>query len=106
MAGLVKDDKVHGQLATGTPDVKMIVKLPKKGTPAYDRICRHFGLVWPGIDAEVFHIHWPAFVEFCSTLLREGKPLPDGLTPADAYPQNEFKFDEDTDFVCDLRKVK
>lgn len=99
-------DKIQGQLARGEPQIKMVAVIPKRGTDAYNRICRSLGVPQEVIDAEMYHVHWPSFVEHCSLLLSQGKKLPDGIDSKDCYPSNTFAFDEEPDYVVSLRKTK
>ncbi len=71
------EDVVHGDLASGKPHYKKSVTLPKKDTPEYENMCKHFGVTSEGIELGVAKISWKKVCSYITELAELGKPLPD-----------------------------
>lgn len=99
---------IRGEIAVGTPDIKMVPKFPKKGTQEYEAFCTAFGLKREGLDADVFHIHWPHAVEYVSDCIALGKPLPPGIDPATLKMMNNLSLEsyQEVDAKMTLRAAK
>jgi hypothetical protein len=77
--------KSKGDLATGSPDMKMQVALPKKKSPEYYQLTDHFKVPRDVAESGVLKLDWKTVVELCTKLSEEGKPLPAGF--GKKYPQ-------------------
>jgi len=71
--------KVQGQFASGTPDVKMQMELPKKFTEEYYKITDHFGIPRKIAETGILRLDWKAVTEHCTKLLQDGKQIPQGF---------------------------
>lgn len=79
---------IRASLATGTPDLKLGVKVPnqKREPERFQKLMTHFGISKEVISARVVKPYWPGICEQVSRLAEEGKPLPPGINPDDTYP--------------------
>lgn len=81
------DDTIRGTIARATVDLKMVPKIPKKGTPEFYALLGAMGLDPDMVDPNkggVFSINWKKAVEVATARLEAGeKPIP-GLT--DLHP--------------------
>ncbi len=73
------DLKVQGNLATGTPELKSRVKIPKKGTPEYAALCAHFGITNSAIDGALFSPHYVRIADYAHEIQEAGGSLPPGV---------------------------
>jgi len=77
---------IHGELAVGVPDLKMMASLPKPSTkPAEYKAL----MMWLGVPADMHMLvrpHWPALTDLLTQLAAEGKPLPPGVDANKTYP--------------------
>lgn len=71
--------KVQGQFATGTPDVKMQMELPKKFTEEYFQITDHFRVPRNVAETGILRLDWKAVTEHCTKLMQDGKQTPNGF---------------------------
>ena len=70
-------EPVRTEYCTASPDVKQTVITPKKGTPEYEALCRHFNVDPDG----PFAPHWTKMIDHVSAELAAGRPLPPGCDP-------------------------
>jgi len=83
-------DKVRGRLATARPDVRVRAKLPKKGTPEYERALDYFYIPRRAVDEGIMKIDWNKASDFLTTLVEEGKKVPDEFK--ETYPEYKCVF--------------
>jgi len=86
---------VEGQYAIGTPDVKMQAALPKKDSKEYLRFCKFLGDPEDVAEQGVLKLDWNSVTEFCTQLIAEGKPVPEGL--GRKYPLYVTRYRRKTD---------
>ena len=87
------EHNIKGVLATGTPDMKLAVRLPKEGEnpEAYKALLTYLGFDELTIQNGLASLHWPKMVDYATALAGEGKPLPPGINPEDQYPIYKLK---------------
>lgn len=71
------EDLVHGTLASGIPNYKKSITLPKKDTPEFEKMMKYFGISLEGIDMGIAKISWKKVCDHVTELAELGKPLPD-----------------------------
>lgn len=78
---------ISGELASGSPDVRQMVSLPReKNDPvAFKKLCNHLGIMGRAFKNRVFKLHWPSLVDYVSERLASGKPLPPGVKGGKTY---------------------
>jgi len=88
-----KPEPIRTALCTGTPDVGMQAKVPKKKTDpeAYAKLMKFLGVPDELAEKEIVRTHWPSMVEYLTSLASQGRPLPDGIAPTDTYPVYSIK---------------
>jgi hypothetical protein len=79
----VTSERIIGEIATGTPDLKMQANLPPKGSEAYLKLLEHFGVNKAHAAADLVHVHWPGLRDYLTALTAAGKPPPPGIKAAD-----------------------
>lgn len=81
-------EPIRSALATGTPDVKLAIKIPSRKTQPeeYAKLMKHFEIPEQAITDKVVKLYWPGLCEHVSLLAEEGKPLPPGVDPNNTYP--------------------
>ena len=84
------DTTTRGEVSTASVDVCMQARLPKKGSPAYIQLCRHFGLPEKAIEAGLFKLDWNMVSAYVTHLAEEGIDPPEGLT--DQYANHKVVF--------------
>lgn len=84
---------IKGALATGTPDVKLALKIPNARTEpeAYAKLMKHFGIPMQVVSDKIMKPYWPGLCAYISTLSEEGKPLPPGVDPDKTYPTYKMR---------------
>ena len=77
----VEDDDVlvRGLYASGSPNVGVTPKVPKKGTQEYFDLCEYLGIPVDLANRGLVVFHYPLLAELCTELANEGKPMPPGL---------------------------
>lgn len=70
------DESIHGEFATGTPRVKTMMHIPKRGTDEYEVLMASMGVV----NGDLIRPHWPSMVDHVTNLLSEGKEPPPGMS--------------------------
>jgi hypothetical protein len=83
---------IRTEYCSAKPDVKMMVSLPKrKQDPAgYAELMTGLGIprgLWdiPSEQHAPIEPHWPGMIDYVSSLMEQGKPLPGGLDPTKTY---------------------
>lgn len=71
--------KTRGDLATGTPDVKMQAALPKKLTPEYFQLTDFFGVPRDIAETGILKLDWKMVTKYCTKLTYKGRPIPEGF---------------------------
>lgn len=71
------EDLVHGTLASGKPNYRKSITLPKKDTPEFEKMMEHFGVSLAGVDMGVVKVSWKKVCDYVTELAELGKPLPD-----------------------------
>lgn len=71
--------KVRGDFATGIPDVKIEMGLPKKFTEEYYQITDHFDVPRKVAETGILKLDWKSVTEHCTKLVQDGKLLPKGF---------------------------
>lgn len=71
--------KVQGEYATGSPDVKMEMGLPKKFTDEYYQLTDHFGVSRKIAESGILRLDWKMCSEFLTKQMNDGKPIPKGF---------------------------
>lgn len=86
--------KIHGRLATGTPDVSMSANLPhpRKNPEEYLALCDYLGIPKQMIDWDLFRFHWPGFKKFFTHQMQNGKPVPPGVKLGKTYSHYKLKY--------------
>jgi hypothetical protein len=87
------DEPIRTEYVTASPDVKQMVSLPRRRSnpEGYATLMRYLGIaqeLWD-VDEEshaAVSFHWPGMIDYVSTLLAQGKPLPPGVDPTSTYP--------------------
>lgn len=74
-------DKIKGDYATGTLDMKMEPRLPEKGTEDYQKLLDHFGIK----DNGVAKLSYGGLTEWLTNLAEDGKPLPEFIEQRPVY---------------------
>lgn len=89
-----KAGPIHGELATGSPDVKQAAVLPRqKDDPeGYDAFIKRIGVMGAARKFALVRPHWPTVIEYLSRLAEQGKPLPPGINVDKAYPVYRVTF--------------
>lgn len=101
---------IRASLATGTPDLKIGVKVPnrKKEPERFQELMDFFGVSADSFEARVIKPYWPGICERISILAEEGKPLPPGLNPEDTYPTYSMRIRTTRDIdqlVLDVKNI-
>lgn len=68
---------VRGTLATASPDVKMEVILPTRGTPEYEELMSHLGI--PKDARNLISPSYRQMAEFVTKQIENEQPLPPGV---------------------------
>jgi len=78
---------IRASLATGTPDLKMGVKIPnqKREPEKFQELMNFFKIPAKVVTARIVRPYWPGLCEYVSMLAEEGKPLPPGINLSDTY---------------------
>lgn len=77
--------RARGKYAVGTPDLKMVATVPKKGSPEYLALLKHFGVDESAIKAGLFNANWKRLKDMTTELTEQGVPLPPGI--GEPYPE-------------------
>lgn len=80
-------DKISGDIATGTPDLKMIAKLPKHGTPEFMELMDDLGINKEVVGLDAVRPHYPGLVELISQRMAAGSNPPRGIDPTTTHPK-------------------
>lgn len=82
-------DKIIGEIASGTPDVRIAAQLPHKTREPeqYAAFARWCGLSDDGIARGIMHPHWPSVSAVVTELMQLGRPLPDGIPPERTFAE-------------------
>lgn len=87
----VDDPLVRGLYASGSPNVGVTPKVPKKGTQGYFDLCKHLGIPIDLANRGLVVFHYPLLVELCTELAQEGKPMPPGLVGSASKVTTTFR---------------
>ena len=109
-----KTDPIRASLATGSPDVKLGVKIPnrEREPEKFYALMNFFDVPSDALEKKVTKPHWPGICEQVSIMAEEGKPLPPGLDPDDTYPTYRVTIrglqdiDELIESINDLHGIK
>lgn len=71
--------QVRGQLATGTPDVKMQAGIPEKFSEEYYQLTDYFNVPRKVAELGILKLDWKTVTEFLTRQMNEGKPIPKGF---------------------------
>lgn len=82
--------KSKGTLATGTPNIKMEVALPKKFSDEYFQLTDFFGVPKDIAEAGILRLDWKMVTEYCTKLMEDGKSIPEGF--GKKYPKYTTTF--------------
>lgn len=74
-----KPQIVHGEFASGTPQYKKAVTLPRKDTIEYSKMMRYFGVTDKGNEMGAVKVRWQQVCKHVTELVELGKPIPDFL---------------------------
>lgn len=86
-------DPFQGEFAVGTPQIKQMVRIPRRDTDEYDKLMQ-----WLGVpDGDLVRPHWPSMVEHVTELLSQGQQPPDGMT-GEPYPIYAVRFRKRKEF--------
>lgn len=79
---------IRASLATGTPDLKLGVKIPnqRRDPEKFQKMMAYFGVSDSAVADRLVKPYWPGICEHVSILAEEGKPLPPGIDPENTYP--------------------
>lgn len=85
---LNRTDPIRSSLATGTPDLRLAVKIPNQNRDPeeFTKLMKFLEIPDKAISDKVIKLHWPGLCEYVSVLAEEGQPLPPGINPDDTYP--------------------
>ncbi len=83
LANGAKGEPIRGDLAVGSPTVKSMVSLPKRGSTEYIKMMHYLGIYGRSLRKDLVRAHWPGLVEHVSELMARGKEVPGcgGRTP-------------------------
>lgn len=84
------DPIVRGNFARACTDVKIRPKLPKKDSAEYRSALEFFDVPESVIQNGVLKLDWKTVSELLTSLMEQGKKLPDGLT--ETYPEYTCTF--------------
>jgi hypothetical protein len=70
-------DSIRGELATGIPDVSMIVELPKRDSAEYTALVNHLGV--PQSVLSLLKLDWTAVCAHVTQCAENGRKPPPGL---------------------------
>ena len=109
-----KTDPIRASLATGSPDVKLGVKIPnrEKEPEKFYALMNFFNVPSDALKKKVAKPHWPGICEQVSIMAEEGLPLPPGLDPDNTYPTYRVMIrglqdiDELIESINDLHGIK
>lgn len=73
-------EPIRGEYATGTPQTKLMMVLPKKGTDAYAQLMNSMGVT----NHDLVVPHWPSMVDHVTELLAAALDPPPGMS-GDTY---------------------
>ena len=81
-------DPVRATFATGSPTVKIGLKLPNKDAEPqrYAELMKGLGIKEERVAKGLFKADWKRLCEHATALAAEGKPLPPGINPKDTFP--------------------
>lgn len=81
-------EPIRAEFATGSPKTGLRANIPKldKDPERFLALMKFFGMSEEQARLNVIRPHWPAMKTYLTELSQEGKPLPDGIKPTDAYP--------------------
>ena len=85
---LNETELIRASLATGSPNLKLGVKVPNRNNEPerFYKLMNFFKVPMSSFEERVIKPHWPGICEQISILAEEGKPLPPGINPEDTYP--------------------
>lgn len=86
------EPKLRGEIATATPDSKLIPLLPSTKAPEYKILCRELGFSEEAIERGFAALHFNRLGDYLTELASNGKPAP--------------KIKTGTQFTCRYRKHK
>ncbi len=72
-------ERIEGELATGTPDVKLQAKLPNRGTEEFHKLLEFLDIPKEMAESKCFKLSWNGMTDLVTQLAEEGKPLPPGV---------------------------
>ena len=73
---------IKGELATGTPDVKLMPKVPESGTDEFRECMEYLGVSSSQLDesGDCLRLSFKGMQALVTKLAEEGKPMPPGVT--------------------------
>ena len=75
-----KSMTVHGEFASGIPDVSQSASLPRPDTADYVALCKYLGIIDEDlVGSGVVRFSYTSLSDLVTRLAAEGKPLPDGI---------------------------
>lgn len=83
---------VHGELATGSPDVKTAAAIPKWGSPEYKALCDYFKIPEEAQQTGMFSVNYNRMADIITRMAEEGKNPPPGVLKT--YPKFSTVFRE------------
>lgn len=108
---LNRTDPIRASLATGSPDLKLGVKIPnqKLEPKKFAELMSFFGIPSQAISDRIVAPYWPGLCEYVSMLAEEGKKLPPGIDPEDTYPTYKVRivaYKNLDELIRDLERAK
>lgn len=84
---------IKAEFATGTPDVKMRVKLPTRRNDKanWTKLMKWLGADEFTIQNELVDVRWPQFQELIRQRNEEGLPVPPGVDLKTQYPEHSVR---------------
>lgn len=70
------DEPIRSEYAIGTPRVKRMMHIPKRGTEEYTTLMASMGVV----SEDLVRPHWPSMVDHVTSLLSSGGEPPPGMS--------------------------
>lgn len=70
----------YGELAIAVPDVKMRTSVPKRDTPEYVALLKHFGVSAEIISTGALTLHWEHLSDWLTAACERGEQTPPGIT--------------------------
>lgn len=80
-------EKIKGEVATGTPDVKMTAKLPRKDSEEFLALMEDLGISHEVVGLDAVRPHYPGLVELISQRVAAGGNPPKGVDVNTMHPK-------------------